>query len=122
MKPVKPVVTFEEIIMAIPALKRKSTKGKTVVYSITCNGTVRYIGITNCLIRRATQHNKGISSDDRKPFYIWCRENGIESVDLEMIYEYKTRVEAKRRECLIILQDHFNEKQLINKVPNISDR
>ena len=41
---------------------------------------------------------------------------------LEIVGVYKTKVESKRMEMLVILKDYFGKKMLYQSVPNISDR
>lgn len=103
-------------------LKRKTANKPTIVYKIIVGDVVRYWGITNDLKRRQTQHNKGLSSGLKKTLYVELLKEGVTSVDLIPVFEFKSRVEAKRRECLMILEDWFGPRLLFQKVPNISDR
>ncbi len=101
---------------------RKKATGKTFLYKISIGGITRYIGITNNLSRRQKEHNKGLSGGDTKELYCFCREEGIENIELIQLEEFSTRVECKRKECFYILADHFTSKKLKQSVPCISDR
>lgn len=78
--------------------------------------------MTKDLKVRERQHNKGLNSEDRKDLYQKLRECGIKEIQLIPHSSFKNRVEAKRFECLQILKDHFRDKKLWQRVPNISDR
>jgi hypothetical protein len=102
--------------------------GKYVVYSINIEGINRYIGHTNNKDRRLKEHMSLCYKID-KPFYKFIKDNyemdeGIRLIKngFTVLYSYGKRVDAKRREMFLILDDYFNKKELYNKVPNISDR
>ncbi len=100
----------------------RKKQGKTYLYKVEVGGVTRYIGITNNLKRRETQHNSGLSKGEKKELYDFCREEGIYKIQLIEMKEFKTRIEAKRYECFLILCDYFGVKRLKQKVPSISDR
>lgn len=104
--------------MAKGKLKRKRV---TTLYKIEIQGVTRYWGITFDLKRRQAQHNKGLLSDEKKQLYINCREWGVEKIELIPESHWETRVEAKRMECYLILKDHFENRELWQSVPKISD-
>lgn len=91
------------------------------VYKIEFNDEACYIGRTSDLKRRQRQHNKALVSKDRD-LYVWIREQGYDSIELIPIKTFKSKVESKRYECYLILEDYFNKKQLKTKVPSITDR
>lgn len=104
--------------------KKKKKKSKEFyIYNIQYLGQVLYIGQTNNLKRRQSQHNRALKNPDKKQeIYVYLRELGAESIELTLLETYENRVIAKRRECYLILKDYFGPKQLKNKIPNISDR
>lgn len=93
-----------------------------LVYQIKIDGVVRYVGYTNNLKRRQTQHNYLLKIGKKKALYDNIRMNKENfSIKCEAIRQFNNKVEAKRFECLMILMDHFNNKNYYQKVPNISD-
>ncbi len=104
------------------AKKKKKPSGKTWVYQVEILGIVRYIGITNCLKRRETEHNSGLKKGDDKMFYTYLRSEGIETIELIPIIECKDRVTAKRWEMYYILEDWTCANALKQNIPCISDR
>lgn len=91
------------------------------VYKIEFNNKPIYIGYTKNLLQRQKQHKYAIKSKPNK-LYKFARDNGLKELILIPIKTFKTKTEAKRFECLTILQFHFYNDILLNKVPNISDR
>jgi len=88
-----------------------------------------YIGRTKDIIKRQKQHQSALNalinnkdSKSIKDIHRFLYTIGVVKVELIPITSYKTITEAKRMEMLLILLDHFGEKKLIQKVPNISDR
>lgn len=94
------------------------------VYQIKIKNAVRYIGMTNDLHRRELEHNNHcFKKDVEKVLYNKIRDTtNLTEIKLEVIKTFKTRTEAKRWECLLILIDHFKSKKLWQKVPSISDK
>ena len=90
------------------------------VYKIEVDGITRYIGHTNNLKRRQTQHNYLFRKGKSKDLYdnITDRDYKFKLIPLR---EFKSKVEAKRWECLLILTDHFGDKLLWQKPPQIKD-
>jgi predicted GIY-YIG superfamily endonuclease len=98
-----------------------------VVYKIEYDGNPVYIGRTNNLSRREKEHNRflRLPADDkrrRKVLYQFLSESGCNEVKLIPIMEFDTKVESKRYECMLILLDWFTNRELKQRVPNISDR
>jgi len=91
------------------------------VYEIRYKDERIYVGRTKNIVNRTKSHKYSIKS---KPsmLYQFARDNNIMSFDLITIRTFKNKTESKRWEMYEILTDHFNKKQLLNKVPNISDR
>lgn len=94
------------------------------VYYIEINGIKRYIGHTNDLKRREKEHNQRcFKTENKKLLYHNIKnETGEKNIILKLIKIFTTKTEAKRYEALLILLDHFGEKNLWQKVPSISDR
>lgn len=95
---------------------------KYIVYGIYHDNKCRYVGLTNNLKRRTYQHNYLLNKGKDKMIYNYLREEGVDMIVLKPLWEYKTKVEAKRKEMFLILADHFVGKYLKQKIPNISDR
>lgn len=93
-----------------------------IVYSINYLNQPIYIGITNNLKRRTTQHNYLFKKGKSKQVYDYLRSLNQTNITLNTIKEFKTRTEAKRYEMYLILIDYFGNKHLKQSVPNISDR
>jgi len=84
-----------------------------------------YIGRTNDLDRREKEHNRNCFNKKviKKELYKYIRnETNIKFIKLYPVGIFKTKIEAKRFEMLLILQDFFGNKKLKQKVPSISDR
>lgn len=89
------------------------------VYSIEVKGVVRYIGITNNLKRRQTQHNYLFKKGEEKELYSNIRLiNEDEKIVLKPIYEFSSLLDAERYECFLILKDYFSDKQLWQSPPS----
>jgi predicted GIY-YIG superfamily endonuclease len=98
-----------------------------IVYEIKYDNNTVYIGRTNNLNRREKEHNRFLRRPDndktkRKPLYQFLLESGCNQVKLSLVKEFKTKVDAKRYEMLLILLDYFGDRKLKQKVPSISDR
>jgi len=92
------------------------------VYRIVVSDKTRYVGLTNDIERRQKQHNYlCFRSQKKKILYEEIRKVGMEKIELIKIRTFRTKVEAKRFECFLILQDHFNKAELWQKIPRISD-
>lgn len=88
---------------------------------------VIYIGLTGNIKRREYQHNYNLRKGKENKLYDYfsssvkdLSDNSI--IKLNIIKSFKNRVEAKRYECMLILIDYFTDRNLKQKVPNISDR
>lgn len=92
-----------------------------IVYSIEFKGQVIYIGRTNNLKRRQQEHNRAIKNGKGKEVHIYCIDNGLESIILIPLKEFKSKVDAKRYEMFLILTDYFGGRCLKQKVPQIKD-
>jgi len=103
-------------------IKKKKEKKRFYVYTISYNSWVIYIGMTDSIKRRETQHNYLYKKNKVKDLYDYLRLKNFEDrIELKPVKVFDTRVEAKRYECMLILQDHFSSKLLKQKVPNIMD-
>lgn len=90
------------------------------VYVIKIEGVVRYIGITNNIKTRQSQHRRDLKNFNGKGKYLYkmIRESGLElNIELEVIYEFKNRGDAARMECFLILKDYFGDKELYQSYP-----
>lgn len=104
--------------------KKKRIKEIYSVYEIWIDGVVRYIGYTKNLQLRQKQHNRlCFKTDYKKDLYNKIRADypHIKSLTLTENRQFTDKVEAKRWECLLILNDHFLSGDLWQKVPRISD-
>ena len=103
---------------------RRGNKNGYIVYSINYLDNIIYIGRTNNIKIRQYQHNNlCFKKLMNKEVYNFIRENtNIKQIDLVIIKIFKTKIESKRYEMLLILQSYFNSYKLYQKIPNISDR
>lgn len=103
--------------------KIKKEPKRYVVYVILNNFIPIYVGYTGSLKTRQYQHNRLFNNGYKKDLYSYLRDiNFKDKIELIPIKEFKKKIDAKRWECLMIIQDYFGDKVLKQKVPNISDR
>jgi len=95
---------------------------KYKVYSIVHKNKVIYIGRTNNLKRREYEHNYNLRMEKSNLIYDYLREEKVDKIVLKQLYEYNKKIDSKRMEMYLILDDYFNDKFLKQKVPSISDR
>lgn len=110
---------FNNIKIMIEHMKKPT---KIYLYQIIINGVIRYYGRTNNLKTREYQHNYHYKKGKDKELYNNLRLENANYIYLECISEFKNITESKRYECYLILKDYFTNKELWQKVPNISDR
>jgi predicted GIY-YIG superfamily endonuclease len=91
------------------------------VYKVVVDGSIRYIGYTNDLMRRQKQHNYLIKMGKKKMLYDEVRKLGLKEIKLVTVKTFYNRVDAKRYECLLILLDYFKDKKLWQRIPRIKD-
>lgn len=90
-----------------------------IIYQIKVENIVRYIGITNNLARRQSQHRLGLKNNTNSKL-LYNNLNHFHKgfiINLETIKTFSTKGEAARYEALLILQDHFGPKQLWQSPP-----
>lgn len=87
------------------------------VYEIKIGEVRRYIGVTNNIKRRQTEHNRGIKVNHKKMLYQKLRELEIIDIKIEPIANFKNKIDANRFEAMIILEDFFSSNLLWQKVP-----
>lgn len=87
------------------------------VYCIKIDGVIRYIGFTDNLKRRFTQHKLGFKRADKKLIYKRVSEMVEPTIEFEMIREFENKGDAKRWEAYLILKDYFKNKQLWQSFP-----
>jgi predicted GIY-YIG superfamily endonuclease len=102
--------------------RKKKSQGKTYLYKVEISGIIRYYGITNDLKRRQSQHNLGLHKREKKELYDFLVEQEIDKITLIEVQIFKKRIDAKRMEAFLILEDYFSKKELKQKVPSLSDR
>ena len=87
------------------------------VYEIVIAGERRYVGITNDVKRRQTQHRTGLKKQD-KYLYRKIREAAPETaISLAVIAEFDNKGDAARWEAKLILDDYFSGKKLWQSFP-----
>ena len=95
------------------------------VYRVEVLGTTRYIGYTDNLIRREKQHNylcfKACKNKKLYDGIKKIKEIKNKKIELTPIKTFRTKVEAKRYEAFLILNDYFNKKELWQHIPRRSD-
>ena len=91
------------------------------VYEICVDGQRLYVGITDNLERREKQHNYLLRKGHKKDLYDYLREYHPDHIiSLNVLYEFQSRTEAKRKEIFIVLSDYYSENpQLKQKIPTI---
>lgn len=99
----------------------KKPKPIYYIYSIKLGGLTRYIGMTNNIKRRQSQHRTDSKKLDlTKSFYKMKRQLHLEEeIVLEVIYQTEKKIEAIRMEAYLILKDHFADAQLWQSPPQI---
>ena len=93
------------------------------IYRIDIDKKTRYIGYTEDIDRREKQHNYlCFSKHKKKQLYDNIkRHTKATTITLTPIKTFRTKVEAKRYECFLILSDYFTKKELWQRVPRITD-
>jgi hypothetical protein len=102
----------------------KKKKSVYLVYNIIHNGKVVYVGRTTDLRVRERRHNLDYRKGLNKELYNYLRDEGVETIKLNLIVEYKEKVQSKRFEMYLMLINYFeNDMKLTLKqrIPNISD-
>ncbi len=107
-------------------IKRKTIKKikpfKFFVYRVIINNVTRYIGYTSDLKKREYTHNYLFNQPKpTKLLYKKAKELNQTYITLIPIRGFKTKVESKRYEMLLILNDHFGNKELYQSIPKITD-
>ena len=105
---------------------KKIRKKKTyIVYKIEFEGKIVYYGHTSNLKLRQYRHNYDCFTNKMsKILYNYLRDKGCRRIELTPIIEYNSRVDTKRHELYLILQDYFNnnlELTVKQSIPKISD-
>jgi predicted GIY-YIG superfamily endonuclease len=101
-------------------MKTKKPKVVFTVYKLTSEGGLSvYIGHTNNIERRISQHRNNIKNGKSTLFYDALVDG---TFTYEILSKFKTKVEAKRYEMYLILQRYYSGEKLYQKIPNISDR
>lgn len=104
--------------------KKKKPKSTYKVYNIIHGGKVVYVGRTTDLRVRERRHNLDYRKGVSKELYNFLRDEGVETIKLNLIKEYKEKVQSKRFEMYLMLINYFeNDMKLTLKqrIPNISD-
>jgi len=89
------------------------------VYRIVIDGYVRYVGVSNNVVRRGKEHVRAFKKGDSKYLYKKMREGGLDEsyLILEVISDELTILDARRLEAKIILEDYFSGKYLFQSAP-----
>jgi predicted GIY-YIG superfamily endonuclease len=104
-------------------MAKKRTKKMYNVYCIIYEGQIIYVGMTDNIKRRTSQHNRMLRMQpESKELYKFLHEKGTTEIILIPINTFESRTDAKRLEAYLILDDYFGDRLLKQKVPNISDR
>lgn len=94
------------------------------VYRIEIQSTTRYIGYTEDIIKREKQHNYLCFKKNKKKILYDNTKKvspSLKGFELKIMKTFRTKIEAKRWECFLILNDYFNKKELWQHVPKITD-
>lgn len=100
----------------------KKIKPKYYVYNIKHDGKIIYWGRTISIKTRQNRHNSDFKKGLDKLLYNYLRDKKLAQIILNEVFNFNSKVDSKRMECMLILQDYFSKKDLLQKVPNISDR
>jgi predicted GIY-YIG superfamily endonuclease len=93
------------------------------VYGVKYDGIWRYIGKTGDLEKREKNHNyMCFKKLGDKLFYREIRSRGYEDIELIKLKEFNCEEDARRWECLLILEDYFGKGDLWQMIPSISDK
>jgi hypothetical protein len=89
------------------------------VYKIVIDGVVRYIGVSNNVIRRQKEHVRAFKKSNDKYLYRMMRESSLDEsyLVLETISDELSIIDARRLEAKIILDDYFSDKNLWQSAP-----
>lgn len=89
-----------------------------IVYNIKVDGVIRYIGYTDNLKRRKSQHMRSLKiGDEKKYLYKKINELMTPTIEIEVSKEFDNKGDAKRWEAYLILHDYFNNKELWQSFP-----
>ena len=94
------------------------------VYKIEIIGKIRYIGYTQDIKSREKQHNYlCFSKGKNKILYNNIKRNFpmVNQIKLIVLKTFSTKLEAKRFECYLILNDYFTKRELWQRIPRITD-
>ena len=104
--------------------KKKKIKSTYSVYNIIVEGKVVYIGRTTNIRARQNRHNLDLKKGMNKQLYNYLRTQGVEEIKLNVLFEYKDKVNSKRMELYLILINYFeNDMKLTlhQRIPAIRD-
>jgi predicted GIY-YIG superfamily endonuclease len=88
------------------------------IYEIIVDGVRRYVGQTNNIKRRQSQHIREYKKEGNKYLYRMIRENSPDTIiSLNIIKEVESKLEANRLEAYLILMDYYGDKQLWQSIP-----
>ena len=93
------------------------------VYRVEVSGMTRYIGYTENIDSREKQHNYlCFKKLKKKKLYDGIRgDKNTTKIHLIPVKTFLTKVEAKRYECFLILNDYFGRGELWQNIPKITD-
>ena len=101
-------------------IKKKKKSKQFFVYTIVYDNICIYVGKTTDLHRRTLEHNRLYRNGYDKELYNYLRSVNFQGkIELIPLQELKSNTEAKRMELYLILEDHFNQKQLKQTPPPI---
>ena len=88
------------------------------IYEILIDGVRRYIGYTNNITRRKSQHFLEIKKGSQK-IYLYKKIQLLTepTIDFNLVKTFDNMGDAKRWEAHLILNDYFNDKQLWQSFP-----
>lgn len=94
------------------------------VYKVRIGSKIRYVGYTNNITAREKQHNYlCFKQEKKKILYNNIRKYypDVKEISLITVKTFSNKVDAKRYECYLILNDYFTNKEFWQRVPRISD-
>jgi predicted GIY-YIG superfamily endonuclease len=88
------------------------------VYEIVIGGVRRYVGYTNNIKRRQSQHVRDYQKGSPKYLYLMTAKTAPKTIyQLNVLRQFPNKGDAQRYEAYLILKDYFTKKELWQSFP-----